>query len=55
LGIGLFHWLTIASFSKGALRFVGGKLSKQEHSIAVKTPAGAITARRHLPGLDRRR
>jgi hypothetical protein len=35
----------VATFSKGALRFVGGKLSKQEHGIAVKTPAGAITVR----------
>ena len=35
----------VASFSKGALRFVGGKLSKQEQGIAVKTPAGALTVR----------
>jgi hypothetical protein len=35
----------VASFSKGALRFVGGKLSKQERGITVKTPAGAITVR----------
>jgi hypothetical protein len=31
----------VASFSKGALRFVGGKLSKDEHGISVKTPAGS--------------
>ena len=35
----------VASISKGALRFVGGKLSKQEQGIAVKTPAGALTVR----------
>ena len=35
----------VASFAKGALRFVGGKLSKQEQGIAVKTPAGALTVR----------
>ncbi len=35
----------VASFSKGALRFVGGKLSKQERGITVRTPAGAITVR----------
>lgn len=35
----------VASFSKGALRYVGGKLSKQEQGIAVKTPAGALTVR----------
>ncbi|MGH6803180.1 MAG: FecR family protein, partial [Methyloceanibacter sp.] len=35
----------VASFSKGALRFVGGKLSKQAQGIAIKTPAGALTVR----------
>jgi FecR-like protein len=35
----------VASFSKGALRVVGGKLSKDAHGISVKTPAGAITVR----------
>jgi hypothetical protein len=35
----------VASFSKGALRFVGGKLSKDEHGIKVKTPAGVLTVR----------
>ena len=35
----------VASFSKGALRFVGGKLSKEEPGIAVKTPAGVLTVR----------
>ena len=35
----------VASFSKGALRFVGGKLSKNEPGVKVKTPAGALTVR----------
>jgi hypothetical protein len=35
----------VASFSKGALRFVGGKLSKTEPGVKVKTPAGALTMR----------
>ena len=34
-----------ATFSKGALRFVGGKLSKNEPGVTVKTPAGALTVR----------
>lgn len=35
----------VASFSKGALRFVGGKLSKNDPGVTVKTPAGALTVR----------
>ena len=35
----------VASFSKGALRFVGGKLSKNAPGVTVKTPAGALTVR----------
>ena len=35
----------VASFSKGALRFVGGKLSKDDRGITVKTPAGVLTVR----------
>jgi hypothetical protein len=35
----------VASFSKGALRFVGSKLSKNEPGVKVKTPAGALTVR----------
>lgn len=35
----------VASFSKGALRFVGGKLSKTEPGVKVKTPAGELTVR----------
>lgn len=34
-----------ATLSKGALRFVGGKLSKQEPAVKVKTPAGELTIR----------
>lgn len=34
-----------ASFSKGALRFVGGKLSKQAPGVKVVTPAGELTVR----------
>lgn len=35
----------VASFSKGALRFVGGKLSKNEPGVKVNTPAGQLTVR----------
>ena len=34
-----------ASLSKGALRFVGGKLSKTEPAVKIKTPAGELTIR----------
>jgi hypothetical protein len=34
-----------ATFSKGALRFVGGKLSKNDPGVKIKTPAGALTVR----------
>jgi len=34
-----------ATFSKGALRFVGGKLSKGPNGVKVKTPAGMLTVR----------
>jgi len=34
-----------ATFSKGALRFVGGKLSKKAPGVKVKTPAGELTVR----------
>ena len=33
------------TFSKGALRFVGGKLSKRDPGVKVKTPAGNLTVR----------
>lgn len=35
----------VASFSKGALRFVGGKLSKTDPGVKVNTPAGQLTVR----------
>ena len=34
-----------ASFSKGVMRFVGGKISKNEDAVTVKTPAGALAIR----------
>ncbi|XSG82370.1 MAG: FecR family protein [Methyloligella sp. ZOD6] len=34
-----------ASFSKGVVRFVGGKISKNPDSVTVKTPAGALAIR----------
>lgn len=33
------------TFSKGALRFVGGKLSKRDPGVKIKTPAGNLTVR----------
>lgn len=33
----------VANFSKGALRFVGGKLSKNDPGVKINTPAGALT------------
>jgi hypothetical protein len=35
----------VASFTKGALRFIGGELSKPVGGIEVKTPAGELTIR----------
>ena len=34
-----------ASFSKGVMRFVGGKISKNEGGVTVDTPAGALATR----------
>ena len=34
-----------ASFSKGVMRFVGGKISKNDNAVTVKTPAGALAVR----------
>src|SRR6266508_4538739 len=34
-----------ASFSKGVMRFVGGKISKNEDAVTIKTPAGAMAIR----------
>ena len=34
-----------ASFSKGVMRFVGGKISKNDNAVSIKTPAGALAVR----------
>ena len=34
-----------ASFSKGVMRFVGGKISKQDNAVTINTPAGALAVR----------
>ena len=35
----------VATFSKGTMRFVGGKLSKNDGGVKVNTPAGALAVR----------
>ena len=35
----------VASFSKGVMRFVGGKISKNEGGVTVNTPSGALAIR----------
>ncbi len=35
----------VATFSKGTMRFIGGKLSKNEGGVTVNTPAGALAIR----------
>ena len=35
----------VATFSKGTMRFIGGKLSKNEGGVTVKTPSGALAIR----------
>ena len=35
----------VASFGKGVMRFVGGKLSKNEGGVTVNTPSGALAIR----------
>ena len=35
----------VATFSKGAMRFVGGKLSKNDNGVKVNTPAGSLAIR----------
>ena len=35
----------VATFSKGVMRFVGGKISKNEGGVTVNTPAGALAIR----------
>ncbi|MBO0345379.1 FecR domain-containing protein [Roseibium sp. CAU 1637] len=41
----------IATLSKGAARFVGGKLSKNEGAVSVKTPVGTIGIRGAIANL----
>ena len=35
----------VATFTKGTMRFIGGKLSKNDGGVTVKTPAGALAIR----------
>jgi len=35
----------VASFSKGVMRYVGGKISKNDDAVTVKTPAGTLAIR----------
>ena len=35
----------VATFSKGVMRFVGGKISKNDDGVTVNTPAGALAIR----------
>ena len=35
----------VATFSKGVLRYVGGKISKNEDGVTIKTPAGTLAIR----------
>jgi len=41
-----------ASFSKGVMRFVGGKISKNEGGVIVNTPAGALAIRGGIAYVD---
>jgi hypothetical protein len=35
----------VATFSKGAMRYIGGKISKNEDGVTVKTPSGSLAIR----------
>ena len=35
----------VATFTKGTMRFIGGKLSKNDGGVTVKTPAGTLAIR----------
>jgi hypothetical protein len=35
----------VATFSKGAMRFIGGKISKNEKGVTVNTPSGSLAIR----------
>ena len=41
-----------ASFSKGVMRFVGGKISKNDGGVTVDTPAGALAIRGGIAYVD---
>jgi len=41
----------VATFSKGTMRFVGGKLSKNDGGVKVNTPAGALALKKVLASL----
>ena len=41
-----------ASFSKGVMRFVGGKLSKNDGGVTIDTPAGALALRGGIAFVD---
>lgn len=42
----------VASFGKGVVRFVGGKVSKKKGGVAVKTPVGTIGIRGGIANLN---
>lgn len=42
----------VASFGKGVVRFVGGKVSKQKGGVSVKTPVGTIGIRGGMANLN---
>jgi hypothetical protein len=42
----------VATFSKGVLRFVGGKISKNEGGVKINTPSGALAIRGGMAFLD---
>lgn len=42
----------VASFGKGVARFVGGKLSKNQDGVNVKTPVGTIGIRGGIANID---
>jgi hypothetical protein len=42
----------VATFSKGVLRFVGGKISKHEGGVKINTPSGALAIRGGMAFMD---
>ena len=43
----------VATFSKGVLRFVGGKISKNEGGVKINTPTGALAIRGGMAFMER--